>query len=132
MVFLDSAPVIYFVEQPPVWGEAASARIMELKASGEELAVSDLVRMECRVHPLKLQDQARLELLDAFFASPEIRVLPISADVCDRAALIRATYGFKPLDSLQLAAAVEFGCTRFLTNDIRLDRFPELIVESLS
>lgn len=129
MVFLDSAPVIYFVEQPPEWGAIASARILELKANGEELAVSDLVRMECRVHPLKHQDTARLELFDTFFASTDIRVLAISADVCDRAALIRANYGFKPLDSLQLAAAVAFGCTRFLTNDNRLDRFSELTVE---
>ena len=132
MTFLDSAPVIYFIEQPPVWGQKAQARLLELETAAEPLAVSDLIRMECRVHPLKHGDTDRLELFDAFFASIAVQVLPILPAVCDRAAIIRATYGFKPLDSLHLAVAVEFGCSRFLTNDTRLERFAELEVEVLS
>jgi predicted nucleic acid-binding protein len=34
-------------------------------------------------------------------------------------------------DSLHLAAAVEGGCDRFLTNDARLSRFPDIPVEVL-
>jgi predicted nucleic acid-binding protein len=49
-----------------------------------------------------------------------IRVLPVVPTVCDRAARIRAQYGFEPLDDLHLAAAVERGCTRFLGNDAKL------------
>jgi predicted nucleic acid-binding protein len=51
---------------------------------------------------------------------------------CDRAARIRAQYGFKPLDALHLAAAVEHGCTRFLGNDAKLKRFPDIVVELLT
>ncbi|MGA7497455.1 MAG: PIN domain-containing protein, partial [Isosphaeraceae bacterium] len=67
-----------------------------------------------------------------FFSSPDLNVLPVSPAVCDRAARIRAEYGFKPLDSLHLAAAVEHGCTRFLSNDAQLKRFPDILVEILS
>jgi predicted nucleic acid-binding protein len=59
-------------------------------------------------------------------------VLPVPPVVCDRAARIRAQYGFKPLDSLHLAAAVEHRCTLFLTRDARLKRFTDVAVEILS
>ena len=66
------------------------------------------------------------------FTSPDVQVLPVSAAVCDRAARIRAQYGFKPLDALHLAAAVEYGCTLFLTNDGRLTKFTAIPIEVLT
>ena len=48
MVFLDSCPVIYLIEQPADLGPRVTARVSELLKSGERLAISDLVRMECR------------------------------------------------------------------------------------
>ncbi|HEX5271378.1 MAG TPA: type II toxin-antitoxin system VapC family toxin [Gemmataceae bacterium] len=132
MVFLDTAPVIYFVEAHPDWGPKAAARLTALQAAGEVLAVSDLVRMECLVKPLKAGDTALVADFGTFFTSPGVSVLPVTAAVCDRAALIRAAHNFKPLDSLHLAAAVVHGCTRFLTNDTRLGRFPDIPVDVLT
>ena len=36
------------------------------------------------------------------------------------------------MDSLHLAAAVEHGCQRFLTQDLRLAGFPGIAIEALS
>ncbi len=132
MVFLDANPVIYFVEQPPVWGLKAKARITAFIAAGEQLAVTDLVRMECLVGPFKKGDAQVENDFRSFFTSPDVRILPITGAVCDRAGRIRAQFGFKPLDSLHLAAAVEHGCTRFLTNDGRLSSFPDIPIDVLS
>jgi predicted nucleic acid-binding protein len=132
MVFLDANPVIYLIEQPANVGPKATARVSQLLANGERLAVSDLVRMECQVGPLKANDAVLLAQYATFFASPDMDVLPVSPAVCDRAARIRAQYGFKPLDSLHLAAAAEYGCTLFLTRDAQLKRFPDVPVEILS
>jgi predicted nucleic acid-binding protein len=132
MVFLDANPVIYLIEQPANLGPKTTARVAVLLANGERLAVSDLVRMECQVGPLKANDTALLAKYTTFFASPDLDVLPASPAVCDRAARIRAQHGFKPLDSLHLAAAVEHGCTLFLTSDAQLKRFPDIPVEILS
>ena len=131
MVFLDSNPVIYFVEQPSPWGPAVTARIAALRAANERLAISDLVRMECLVGPLQANDLERLADFTTFFSAPDVEVLAITPVVCDRAARIRAQYRFKPLDSLHLAAAVERGCTRFLTQDANLKKFPDIPVEIL-
>jgi predicted nucleic acid-binding protein len=132
IVFLDASVVIYIVQQPPVWGPKAAARLAALKASGDQPAVSDLVRMECRVVPLKTGDSTLLSDFTAFFTAGNIQVFPVTAAVCDRASAIRAAHGFKPLDSLPLAAAVENGCGLFLTGDLRLSRFTGVTVEVLT
>jgi predicted nucleic acid-binding protein len=132
MVFLDANPVIYQVEQPMTWGPKASARISAFLAAGELLAITDLVRMECVIGPLKKGDNQLLDDFRLFFKSPDVRVLAITAAIADRAALIRATHGFKPLDALHLAAAVENGCNLFFTNDAGLKAFPDITIEVLS
>lgn len=132
MVFLDANLVIYFIEQPPIWGAKTTARIAALLASGERLAINDLVRMECQVGPLKTGDSLLLNKFFTFFASLDVQVLALTAAICDRAARIRALHNFKPLDSLHLATAVEASCTRFLTNDAALARFPDIRVEVLT
>ena len=132
MVFLDTNAVIYLIEQPAGLGAKTKARVNVLLANGERLAVSDLVRMECQVGPLKANDPLLLAQYVTFFQSPDVSVLTIAPAVCDRAARIRAQHGFKPLDSLHLAASVEHRCTLFLTSDAQLKRFPDLSVEILS
>ena len=59
-------------------------------------------------------------------------VVAITAAVCDRAARIRATHNFKPMDALQLASAAEHGANVFLSADARLASFTRLTVEILS
>ena len=132
IVFLDANVVIYLVEQTALWGPKASARYAALLAAGDEPAVSDLVRMECRVGPLKTGNAIVLNDFAAFFASPDVHVFPITTAVCDRASAIRAAYGFKPLDALHLAAAMENRCGLFLTNDTRLNRFTSIPIEVLT
>ena len=61
-----------------------------------------------------------------------MQVVPITAAVCERAAFIRATSNFKPMDALQMAAAVVHGANVFLTNDTRLNSFSGLTVEVLT
>lgn len=98
---------------------------------GDTTAFSDLSRLECRVKPLRLGATTTLADFDAFFARPDVRLVPITTAVFDRATAIRATHNFKLGDSLHLAAAVEARCDRFLTNDHRLHGFPDITVEVL-
>jgi len=131
IVYLDANCVIYFVERNPVWWPLITARIAALRAAGDELAVSDLTRTECLVGPLRSGDATILASYQAFFSDPAIRVLPLTAPVCERAAHVRATYGLKLPDALHLAAAIEHGCGLFLTNDAQLARCTDIPVEVL-
>ena len=114
IVFVDTNVVLYAVESEPTFGVRAQTRMASALAAGDTLMISDLVRMECMVLPVRTGDVALQKQYRAFFARPEVQVVPINAAVCDRAVDIRATTRFKPMDSLQLAAAVEHGASVFL------------------
>ena len=66
-IFLDANIVIYLIERTPDQGLAAAKCIQNLIAQGQRLVVSDLVRMECRVRPLRLNDAVTLSAFDALF-----------------------------------------------------------------
>lgn len=131
IIYLNANFVIYFIELNPVWGAKVSARVASSLSKGDQLAISDLTRLECRVGPLLSGNMFLLNKFTTFFLSPDVRVLPLTAGVCDRAAELRAKYRFKTPDALHLAAAVEHGCDRFLTNDVKLTNCTEITVEIL-
>ncbi len=132
IIFLDTNIVIYTVEYPPVLGPKAMAHLTSSRNRGDSFMVSDLVRMECLVGPLRSNNLVVRSDFRNFFAAPGVQVVAIAPEVCDRGAMIRATSRFKPMDALQLAAAVEHGANVFLTNDIRLNSFTALTVEVLT
>ena len=131
IVFLDTNVVIYAVELHAAFGLKAQSRIALALAAGDTLMASDLVRMECLVGPLKLAKPALEKAFRNFLAPSNVQVVGITAAVCDRAASIRATFNFKSLDALQLAAALEHGANVFLTSDARLNSYTGLTVEVL-
>ena len=125
-VYLDTAPVIYLVEEVPNYAELVDRRVSV--ADGIQVA-SDLTRMECRVKPLREGNTALLQDYDDYFAEVVEETVVLSRAVIDRATDIRACYGFRTPDALHLAAAVVSGCDVFLTNDYRLNRFPDIAMD---
>jgi uncharacterized protein len=132
LVYCDSMIFIYLLDMKSPFNARAAARMAALWSGGDVAAFSDLSRLECRITPLQLGAKKALADLDAFFTRPDVRFIPITTAVFDRAALIRATHKFKLGDSLHLAAAMEARCDRFLTNDLRLSAFTGVAVEVLS
>jgi predicted nucleic acid-binding protein len=51
MIYLDSNIIIYFVENPPVFGAAVQSRLSKARTAGDTGAVSDAARFECLVLP---------------------------------------------------------------------------------
>jgi predicted nucleic acid-binding protein len=131
-VFLDSMIVIDLVEGPDPFRTRARDRMDQLVAAGDQAAISDLTRLECRVKPIRLGDAALLADYDAFFAAPDLLRFSLPPPVFERATIIRAQQAFRLGDSLNLATAVEHACGRFLTNDVQLRRFPDITVEVLA
>lgn len=125
-VYLDTAPVIYTVEQSPEYAAAVDRR---LAAADIVRVASDLTRLECRVKPIRDGNQELLKDYDDYFREAVAEVVMLSREVIDRATAIRAQYGLKTPDAIHLAAAVVSGCDVFLTNDHRLDRFPDITIE---
>jgi predicted nucleic acid-binding protein len=131
VIYFDSVIVIYLLDHIGSFQVRADARLKALEAAGDQVAVSDLTRLECRVKPMARGDKVKLAAFDAFFARPDVRLAPLPTAVYDRATALRAAHNFKLADSLHLAAAIEARCDRFLTNDARLSRCTDIPIEVL-
>lgn len=55
-VYLDANIVIYLVEADPNWLPRVQARLSASRLAGDQLAISDVHRLECLVGPLILGD----------------------------------------------------------------------------
>ena len=124
--YLDTSPVIYWVEDVAQYFDYLDAR---LSVPGDILLASELTRLECRIKPIRDNNHQELQEYDDFFAMKVAEIIPLTREVIDMATLIRARYGFATPDAIHLGAAVTSACDVFLTNDNRLSRFSEMSVE---
>lgn len=131
LVALDANVVIYLIEANPRMTPTAAARLAALRAAGDEIAFCDAGRLECLVKPMAQDNATDIAAFRQFFSSPQVKMLPVTAAVWERAAHIRAEFRLKPLDSIHLASAIEHGCGMFLTNDAALQRFSGIRLEVL-
>jgi predicted nucleic acid-binding protein len=125
----DTAPIIYFVEAHPHY-DALVTEIFQRVAAGTIQGITSVITLtEVLVHPFQrgdahLGDEYRALLL----ASRDFQTLPIDGGIAEQAANLRARYGLRTPDALQISAALAAGCAAFLTNDVRLQRVSELRV----
>jgi predicted nucleic acid-binding protein len=124
-VFLDACVVIYYIERSLTLFPAIEAQLFPAQGVGPRVAYSDLIRLECRVSPLRRGDQALLARFDAFFGLPDQRNIALNTAVFDLATELRAMHRLKTPDALHLSAAIHGGCDAFWTNDDRLQRAAE-------
>jgi len=118
LIYLDACPVIFLVENHPVWG-LPMARAMS-EAGATRFGVSPLVKCECFVGPIKRGDAAlRRVYVDLF---DEFVLLDMPEIVFLQAAELRAHFGLKTPDALHLACAQHHRCDALWTNDDRLAR----------
>ncbi len=125
-IYIDTSPIIYYVENTPAFGPKVSARI---NAPGVVLVSSDLAWMETLVLPLQAGNAGLVQDFDDFFAVRVAELVPLTSQIFRSAAAIRAQYGFRTPDAIHLAAAVDVHCDAFLTNDLQLTRYTGITVE---
>lgn len=126
-VFLDTAPVIYYVEATPGYAIVAQEVFKLLSQGSFEAVVSPVTLAECLVIPIRLgQAKSQQDFIDMLTNTDEISFVPITAAVSQEVALMRVRYGLKLPDALQVATALVAGCDAFLTNDAALQRVTEL------
>src|SRR5882762_4670927 len=126
-VYLDSAPVIYFIEENKTFIGLIEPIIRAID-SGEKNGVSShLTLLEVLIKPLqkKRPDLAR-RYRDILLYNPNLRLLAVEARVAEEAARIRAEYGLRTPDCINLASAKVVGADLFVTNDRRLRAFKEV------
>jgi predicted nucleic acid-binding protein len=126
-LFLDSAPVIYFVEKHPVYYSTLQPVFRKFEIGDLTAVTSPITLAESLIFPMKLGNSevvaAFLELLGG---GPSALFLPLQRETARSAAEIRSKYNVTLTDAVQVASALEGSCEALLTNDKTLTRITEL------
>lgn len=135
IAFFDASALIYIIEGEEPFATrirkelaAAAKRHPELGA-----AVSRLSWLECRVGPMKSNNNVTLAAFDAFFARSDLAWVELTKDVVELASAIRVQTGLKTPDALQAASCLQLGGEHlFLTGDGTFRRVAGLNVSVLT
>jgi predicted nucleic acid-binding protein len=126
---LDTAPLIYLIEQNPTYIDSVRAFFTNTANQYCTLTTSLITYIEVLTLPQKLGKNRLAAKYRAFLTNSEnLTLFPINIQVADRSVFYRSTYGFKTPDAIQLAVAEISGADAFLTNDSQLKRCKEVPV----
>ncbi|HEX8600154.1 MAG TPA: PIN domain-containing protein [Chloroflexia bacterium] len=130
-IFLDTAPVIYYVENNPHYQDIVrDVDVFDRVDAGSLAAVTSPVTLsECLVAPYRLGlASLQQDFTDLIVAGRNTTFVPINDDSARAAAELRARHNLSLLDALQVGVALSAGCEAFLTNDSTMRRVSELRV----
>jgi predicted nucleic acid-binding protein len=129
VIAFDTCALIYFIEDNEAFRHLVRP-IFSAISSGEKRGVSSTITLlEVLVKPLQMGKQTIAEKYrDILLSSASVILHPVDDEVAEEAAKIRADYGFKTPDAIQLAVAKLKGADLFLTNDDDLKDFDGLPV----
>jgi predicted nucleic acid-binding protein len=127
IVGLDTAPLIYFFEKHPTYLSLVHPFFEAVERGDIQVVTSTLTLTEVLVHPFRYGNQGLARQYSRILLNARnLRMLPVSPEIAAEAAHIRAAYGIKTPDAIQLATAQSCGATAFLTNDEGLTSIPGL------
>jgi len=124
IIFLDTAPFIYFFEQHPDYFPALESFFDQLYKTGAQAITSIITYIELTTHPASQgKNQLVRKYRDYLSNSENINLFSLDMDIADYVVELRAKYHFKTPDAIQLGTAVACGADYIITNDRAWQRF---------
>lgn len=128
-IFLDTGPIIYYVESNPVYVTKVKPIFDRIDAGTLTAITSPITLSECLVHPYRLQQLDNIaKFSELIINGSNVNFVLIDDAIADKAAELRAQHNLTLPDALQAATAISAGCGAFLTNDPVLKRVASLDV----
>ena len=125
-VGIDTMVFIYYLEDHPTYARLTRP-LFEALESGKIAGVTSVITlMEILVHPKRSgKVAAARDYQDLLLTYPNLIIAEIDKETADIASDLRAKYGIRPPDALQLAAVLQAGTSGFITNDTQLKQVEE-------
>jgi predicted nucleic acid-binding protein len=132
LMVVDSAPIIYYLENHPKFA-ARFAPYFEATENGTlEIAISAITLAEVVTGPLQSGNELLATQYErALTSSTGWQVVPVTQQVAMQAARLRAVYGLRLPDAIQVATAVVSGAQVLLTHDRAFAKIKEIQVLGL-
>lgn len=129
-VYLDTAPIIYFLEKNPQWYEKIEVFLYKGIQEEFQFVTSVITNIEYLVVPTRNVNVLAINNYWDFLRSLDIKVLQIDKEIAETAVRLRAKYhDLKTADAVQLASCLYTKCGIFLTNDKQLLQVKEVPVK---
>jgi len=129
-IFLDTAPIIYYIEAHQDYGPLIK-ELVDSFQSGELTAFTSVITItEVLPKPVSQNQKQLIYKFVKFLRRGQyLNLLEISPDIAEAAGYLRGKYdSLKTMDAIQLSAAINAGADAFITNDIKLKQVKELKV----
>ena len=118
LVYIDTAPFIYFMERNPSFVKPLDA-FFSLLDQGKVRAMTSVITLtEVLLKPYRCKQWVLAEKYESIFEeTTDLALLPVDVEIGRLAAKLRASYALLTPDALHLATAMAHGAEFFLTND---------------
>jgi predicted nucleic acid-binding protein len=129
-LFIDTAPIIYYIEAHPHFGPLVKV-VVDAFQSGSIRAFSSVITL-AEVLPKPIQkghEELAARFTEFLRRGRNFTLVEISTEIAEKAGRLRGEYPvLRALDALQLATAIQIQANAFLTNDTKLKRVEEVNV----
>ncbi|MBI4722481.1 MAG: PIN domain-containing protein [Candidatus Stahlbacteria bacterium] len=127
-IMIDTAPIIYFIEEHKDFGKITDELFKLIRDNPDYHAFSSVITLiEVLAQPLKsLREDIVGKYRNFLLHSSNFTLYSIDPIITEKAAELRAQYGIKIPDAIQLAAGIENNGTLFITNDKDLKKIEEI------
>ena len=122
-VFWDTNLFIYLIEENDLYIESLNNMLIFLEDNNYEIITSTLTLGEILTKPYKDNRLDLVEKYKTFFSNMEL--IELNSEIATLFSKIRADYGIKTPDAIQLASAIYSKCDFFATNDNKLNIIKE-------
>ena len=129
-IFLDTAPIIYFIEAHHQFGHLIKEVIELMNENRIQAFTSVLTISEVLPKPVAMGNDELTEKFKTYLKNGQnLTLLPITEIIGETAGLLRGKYPhLKTVDAVQIAAALDAEADAFLTNDKKLSGIKEIKV----
>ena len=129
MVGLDTAPLIYFIEENPTYLETIRPFFVAMDRGEFRVVTSTVTLLEVLILPFRRgENKLAQQYRDILLGTESLIIISFTQDIAEEAARLRATHNIRTPDAIQLATSLRAGATHFLTNDVRLPSLPGIKV----
>jgi predicted nucleic acid-binding protein len=136
IIFLDTAPFIYFFEQHPDYFLVLELFFNQLYATGARAITSIITYIELTTQPARRGNKQLIRKYRNYLSNSEnIDLFPLDMTIADHVVELRSHYQFKTPDAIQIGTAIAYGADYIITNDKTWQKFDQvkvILVEDLS
>ena len=115
LILLDSAPIIYFLEDHPKFGPRFQPLFEQHAKGALRFAVSTITIAEVLAGPISVGDEALVRRYRGILESWQ--VVPLDSEIAESTARVRAAFRLKMADAVQVASALAIDADALVTHD---------------